>query len=376
MRVALLSILAWTQIAQAHGPSGSHDSPQWCGDRVATLADGGVLLGATLVKLPVAQALVAWSPTCDQIAVVGDKAWLIDTGTRAVRELGALPGGYQRAMRMDGPAPSVRWSPSGKAFAVVAVNATINDETIVRFDAATGKGVVLKVTGEIKAFAMLDDDAAVVAVRAPGAPQVNLVRATEAGAKPVTRTAYKDARISITPIVVGLHTMKEELVIVDPIAGSEQVRAAKIQYLQAMSADGSHALALIQDRLTAIDASGSATTFDGELSYGLVADEHTGWSTDGTLTIARVTKGWGISAIGAKLRAWTGLPKGTIEHVSIAPDGKRAAFIVEVPERGTRKPGCDFEAWTRADLYIAQLVGAPRPKKIATVAHLHACGVE
>lgn len=375
MRAVVLSILVMSSVAYAHGSSGDHDSPQWCGDHLAVVADGGLFLDGRVVKLPAKVALIGWSPACDRIVVAHDRVWVVETATRAVRDLGAPVGGFERAMRMEGPAPSIRWSPSGRAFALVVVSETIDHMAVARYGVASGKGVVLPTNGEVRAFALVDDTQAVVAFRAPRSDAVRLVIADERAATPITKTAYKDAMFSMAPLVLGLVTKSDELVIVDRITGAERSLAPKVDYLQAMSSDGSHALAVVGLAPASIDAAGVTSTFDGDLVYGRIADEGTGWNASGTLTIAPAKKIWMVSAIGAKARPWAGLPKGTPDHVSIHPDGKRVAFTLEVPEPlGKRQRGCDVESRSRADLYTAELGGSP--KKIATIARLHSCGIE
>lgn len=377
MRAALISVLLVSSVAHAHGGSGDHDSPQWCGEHLAVVGDGGVLVDGKLVKVPVTVALIAWSPACDRLVVAHERVWLIDAATRNVRDLGAPVGGFDSAMRMDGPAPSIRWSPSGKAFALVLVSETIDHMAVARYDAASGKGVLLPTNGEVKAFALVDDTHAVVAFRAQGANDMHLVTADERAAKSLNNTAYKEAMFSIAPVVLGLVRTTDELVLVDRTTGTERSLVSKVDYLQAMSADGSHALAVVGLKPASIDATGVASTFDGNLVYGSVSDEGTGWNASGTLTVVPALKTWAISAIGAKVRPWNGLPKGTVDHVSVHPDGKRAAFVVEVEEPlGKRDHHCDYEGRSRADLYVGELGVQAKPRKIATIAHLHSCAIE
>ena len=374
MRVIVLAIVLWSATAHAHAASGAHESPRWCGGKLAMLADGGVWIDRVLVPVAEVEGLVAWSPACDVVAVVGSRAHAIDARTGAIHELGALPGHFDHAMRMVGPAQSIRFSPSGKRFAVVVVNQTISDMHLAVFDVAKETSWLVGTTGEVHAFALVDDDTAVIAIRPATEQATRLLRATAAGSKRMNQADYTDGRISLAPVVIAMTTAAGDLVVVEA-AGTERTIAHKLDYLQAMSDDGTRALAVVNSRASSIELTGAVHPFDADLGFGLIADQDTGWSTDGTFTIASVTNHGGLKIDdGARPRTWKGLPAGDLSHISIAPDGKRVAFLLEVPEPGKRSRHCDVEAWGRVELYAGD-VGATA-KKLAVVAHLHHCGIE
>jgi hypothetical protein len=151
------------------------------------------------------------------------------------------------------------------------------------------------------------------------------VRATAAGTTRVNRTDYGDARISVAPVVAVMFTTAKDLVLVDGASGTERTIAHQVDYLQAMSDDGTRALAVVNSHASSIELGGTVHPFGADLTYGLIADEDTGWSADGAFTIARGTGGLKIDD-GARQRVWK-LPAGDVSHLSIAPDGKRVAFL-------------------------------------------------
>ena len=58
VRIVLVVVL-WGAIAHAHGASGAHESPRWCGGKLAVLADGGVWIDGALVAVAETQGLPA-----------------------------------------------------------------------------------------------------------------------------------------------------------------------------------------------------------------------------------------------------------------------------------------------------------------------------
>ena len=67
--------------------------------------------------------------------------------------------------------------------------------------------------------------------------------------------------------------------------------------------------------------------------------------------------------------------------VAFRAQGANDVHLVTTDERAA-KPltktdrHCDYEGRSRADLYVGELGAQAKPKKIATVAHLHRCGIE
>ncbi len=387
---AALAVVLWAAPAGAHGSAGDHESPAWCGDKLAVAGDSGVFVvaGGKAQQIAVATktALVVWAPACDRLAIVGERAGMIELQGSKVRDFGAVPAPFARAMRMDGPLPSIRFSPSGARFAVTVVASTIGEEAIVTYDVAAGTSQKLAFPqGEVRAFAMLDDDTAVAAIRPNGASGVQLMRATASAATRVNPIDYQDGRTSLAPVAVGMMKPSTELVLVDPQTGAETSIAAKIEYLQAMSADGSHALAVLGSpmRTAAIDAKGVARPFDADIVFGAVSDEETAWTADGRITLApwknhtwAIDDGSGAPRVFFDPQKPGALGKAAgIGHVTLSADGKRAAFVAEIPEPGPRTGACDYESWGRADLFVSPLARVA-PKKLATISRIHHCAVE
>ena len=65
-----------------------------------------------------------------------------------------------------------------------------------------------------------------------------------------------------------------------------------------------------------------------------------------------------------------------IETVRVAPDGKRAAVVVQISEGTIGKRGCDWAWKSRTDLVVIDLDKKTPAKKLATLRRDELCAVE
>jgi hypothetical protein len=391
-----LAIVFAAPAAFAHGPAGEHDSPAWCGKRLAVTTDTGVLVvdGAAkrAIAIPAgARGLLAWSPGCDRIVVAHQRVAVVEVASGVVRDLGALPAGFQRAIRLDGPLPSIRFTPSGARFALVVAGSTRNLEAVALHDVASGARALLAFPrGEVHAIGMLSEDVAVGAVTPGGYEDpVALFRATVATATRIDSTDYASARVSVAPVAVAAQTKNGDVFVVDGASGSRRLVAQGTNYPRTISADGSHVLCAapsgITWRVDTAAASPGPPRAEFGIAAGLLEDEELGISPDARAVVgfaghALVYEAAGTPHVRRVLvdpaAPPAGMPRGgEVSHASLSPDGTQAAFVYEVPGMTARSPGCDWESWGRVELYITP-VSASAPTRVQVIGRIHHCAVE
>ncbi len=339
--------------AHAHGPSGVHESPQWCGDTLAMLTDAGLLVhraGTTrVIALPETTGLHAFSTDCSKIAVAHQQLTIVTLGrSPSVRSLGAVGPNGARAHRMDGPLPSIRWSPSGRTIALVSVRRTLLEAQVRRFDLATGRDQPFALpAGAVSAFALLDDDTAAVA-HTPDASdrEQRLFRATTASATRIDNNLYRYARFSMTNASAVVMGAADELFAIDLRNGTRTLLSAHIGYARGISPDGSRAIAAIDVmRSFSVATSGQGATAPIAAVGSLSSDESLSLSADasavascGGRTLLFEQRAASRTLVDA--RTSRVLRGHSITHAAIAPDGRRVAFV---SERSRNRTGSSVE---------------------------------